>query len=371
MKSVLGIVNLQENERSIKELTSHRPLATVPFAGRYRLIDFVLSSMVNSGIENVGVLLPNKSRSVLDHLRSGKSWDLARKRDGLRFLPPSEKLDDVRVGDVQSIHYHIDYIDKCSDQYVLMAGGSVIYNVNFEEVLRFHQNTNADITVVYAENANMQCGDDGESVILQMAENGLVTDMAIVQETEPEDKVAMNIYLMHKSLFTEIVKNTYARGGTNFLLDGIIKNFDHYNVYGYCHKGYVSRVNSLLGYYKSSMALLDDDRWQDLFLNDSLIYTQEKDEAPVKYKRDAVVENSLIANGCVIEGTVENSILFRGVKVSKGVHVKNCILMQKTNLEADVELENVICDKNVVISEGKSLKGAGNYPLVVEKGVVI
>jgi len=372
MKSVLGIINLQENERSIKELTSHRPLATVPFAGRYRLIDFALSSMVNSGIENVGVLLPNKSRSVVDHLRSGKDWDLARKRDGLRFLPPSETVDDVHTGDIQSLYYHLDYVDHCKSQYVLIAGGSVIYNVNFSEVFRFHGNTGADITMVYADDSDITYGNDVDSVVLQTADNGLVTDMAVVQKVEPNEKVSMNLYFMHKKLFKDIVKRTHARGGTNFLIDGIIKNFEQYNIYGYCHKGYVAKVNSLVGYYRASMGLLRDDKWQKLFLDgNDLIYTQVKDEAPVKYKRDAIVTNSLIANGCVIEGSVENCILFRGVKVAKGVHIKNSIIMQKVDLESDVELENVICDKNVKITEGKCLKGATNYPLVVEKGVVI
>jgi glucose-1-phosphate adenylyltransferase len=361
---------LQENERSIKELTSHRPLATVPFAGRYRLIDFVLSSMVNSGLENVGVLLPNKSRSVMDHLRSGKDWDLARKRDGLRFLPPSETVDDVRTGDIQSLMYHLDYIETLHEEYVIIAGGSVIYNMSFDELFRYHENTKADITVVYTEDA-VDYGKKGDTLVLQTADDGLVTDMAVVPAANKGEKVSMTIYIMRKDVFVNIVKKTHARGGTKFVFDGIVRNFEDYTIYGYHHKGYVARVNSLVGYYRASMDLLKDDKWQSLFINDNLIYTQVKDEAPVKYKRDAVATNSLIANGCVIEGTVENCILFRGVKVAKGAHIKNSIIMQKTTIAEGADLENIICDKNVVITENKCLKGAKTYPLVVEKGIAI
>lgn len=368
MKSVMGIINLQGNERSIKELTSNRPLATVPFAGRYRIIDFALSSMVNSGITNIGVLLPNKSRSVLDHLRSGKTWNLARKSDGLRYLPPVETVDGVRTGDVQSFHYHLDCLEYSDAQYVLVAGGSVIYNINYDELARFHQNTNADITMVY--DVNHSSSDSG-GMIMQTADNGLVVDLAMVPFISPDTKVYTNIFFMHKNRFVDLIRNVYARGGTSLLRDGILKNFDKYNIYGYFHDGYVAHVNSLLDYYKASMGLLDDEKWQELFLRGNLISTKVKDEAPVKYKQGAVVSNSMIANGCVIEGTVENSILFRGVKVAKGVTVKNSVIMQKCDLAEDVIVENVICDKNVVITQGKCLKGAANYPLVVEKGVQI
>jgi glucose-1-phosphate adenylyltransferase len=150
-----------------------------------------------------------------------------------------------------------------------------------------------------------------------------------------------------------------------------MKNNGKYNIYGYQHEGYVARINSTMSYYKASMELLDPEKWQELFLDGGLIYTKVKDEAPAKYKKSASVSNSMVANGCIVEGTVENSILFRGVRVGKGVHVKNSIILQKCKLEDDVLIENVICDKDVVITKGKWLKGASNYPLIVEKGVVI
>jgi glucose-1-phosphate adenylyltransferase len=364
----MGIINLHEKENSIKEITSNRPLAAIPFAGRYRLIDFALSSMVNSNIQNVGVLLPKKSRSIMDHLRSGKDWDLARKDDGLCYLPPMESVNDARNGDIQSFHYHLDYIEHSAQQNLLIAGSNVVYNINYDEVLRFHQNTGADITMVYNVRENEQLSG---GVVLQTADNGLITDIAIASTTMPKAKVSMCIFLMNKNLFIDIIKGTHARGGTDFLVDGIIKNSSKYNIYGYEHEGYVARIDSTASYFKASMDLLEPDKWQELFLNGGLIYTKVKDEAPAKYKQSASVSNSMVANGCIVEGTVENSILFRGVRVGKGVHIKNSIIMQKCKLEDDVLIENVICDKDVVITKGKWLKGASNYPLIVEKGVVI
>lgn len=364
----MGIINLQEDENLIKEITQKRALAAVPFAGRYRLIDFTLSSMVNSGIENVGVLLPHKSRSILDHLRSGKDWDLARKCDGLSYLPPADAVNELRSGDVQSYYCNLDFIEQSAQKYVLVAGSQHIYNMNFENALRFHQNTGADITVIYHVQPGAKQSPD---TVLGTAENGLVTDIMVNTNPREGDKVSMGIYLMDKRIFIDIVRGCFVRGGTDFLIDGVMKLDGRYSVYGYCHTGYAARIDSLSSYYQASMEMLDPKIWQEVFMDGASIHTKVKDGAPAKYKKDALVVNSMVANGCVVEGTVENSILFRGVKVAKGVHIKNSIVMQKCTLEEEALLENVICDKDVVITKGKWLKGAPNYPLIVEKGVVI
>ena len=364
----MGIINLQESENLLQEITEKRSLAAVPFAGRYRLIDFALSSMVNSGIQHVGILLPNKSRSILDHLRSGKDWDLARKHDGLFYLPPSDADHGIRNGDVQSFYRHLDFIEHSSQKYILITGGNAIYNINFDNALRFHQNTSADITMIY----NFQHEEStGNGTIIKTAENGMITDIAIQPVIYEDSKVSMGIYLMDKRIFIDVVKGCFARGGTSFLIDGVMKLGDRYTVYGFKHEGYVAKINSPTSYYQASMQILNPEVWQELFLESGAIYTKVKDEAPAKYNKSAKVVNSMVANGCIVEGTVENSILFRGVKVGKGVHVKNSIVMQQCELQNEALIENVICDKNVVITEGKWLKGASNYPLIIEKGMVI
>lgn len=368
MKTVMGMMNLQENDALVKEMTARRPLATIPFAGRYRLIDFGLSSMVNSGIENVGILLPAKARSVLDHLRSGKDWDLARRHDGLFYLPDIKADNDAYDGDLKNFYRHLDFLQHSTQQYVLLMGGQVIYNMGFEKVLRFHQNTGADITMVYSlqPEENVAGG-----TVIETSENGMVTDIAKQPVVYEDTKAFMGIYLMERKLLIELIKRAYERGGSDFLIDGIMRFQDKYSIYGFCHDGYVAHINSVGSYYRASMDMLQPHIRQELFTSEQRVYTKTKDEPPVQYKKDADAKNSLIANGCVIEGSVENSILFRGVKIGKGVKVKNSIIMQKCDLQQDALVENVICDKNVVITQGKWLKGASNYPLIVEKGVVI
>ena len=368
MKTVMGIINLQEDNSLIRDLTARRAVESIPFAGRYRLIDFTLSSMVNSGISNVGVMLPDKPRSVLDHLRSGKDWDLARRHDGLFYLPAPQQEDMNRKGDLKNFYHNLDFFEHSSQRYVLLTSGSFVYNVDFSQLLRFHQNTNADITVVYNTASEES---HGKNVVIETAENGLVTDIAEKPAVYDGTQVSTNVYLMEKRIFVEMIRYTYEHGGQDFLIDGIIRRAAEYNIYGFEHDGYVAHVDSTAAYYKANMDILQPEVWEELFMGQRPIYTKVKDEVPVQYKETAKVNNSLIANGCIVRGEVENSILFRGVKVAEGVKIKNSIIMQKCDIQEGSLLENVICDKNVIISKEKWLKGAANYPLIVTKNVVI
>ncbi|MCR5438651.1 MAG: glucose-1-phosphate adenylyltransferase subunit GlgD [Selenomonas sp.] len=368
MKTVMGIINLQEDNSLIRDLTSRRAVESIPFAGRYRLIDFTLSSMVNSSISCVGIMLPDKPRSVLDHLRSGKDWDLARRHDGLFYLPAPQQEDMNRKGDLKNFYHNLDFFEHSSQRYVLLTSGSFVYNVDFSQLLRFHQNTNADITVIYntaSEEAH------GKNVVIETAENGLVTDIAEKPAVYDGTQVSTNVYLMEKRIFVEMIRYTYEHGGQDFLIDGIIRRAAEYNIYGFEHDGYVAHVDSTAAYYKANMDILQPEVWEELFMGQHPVYTKVKDEVPVQYKETAKVKNSLIANGCIVRGEVENSILFRGVKVAEGVKIKNSIIMQKCDIQEGSLLENVICDKNVIISKEKWLKGAANYPLIVTKNVVI
>ncbi len=368
VKSVMGLVNLQKKDTLIKELTENRPIASIPFAGRYRIIDFALSSMVNSGIGNVGILLPEKSRSVLDHLRSGKDWDLARRHEGLCYLPAARVDKGSRDGDLKNCYYNLDFINHSDEKYILLANGSVIYNMDFSNVLRFHQNTGADITMVY----NVETREEpSEGVVLQTAENGLVTDIALKPAVHEDEKVSVGVYLMTREVFMELVRYAFEHGGSDFLLDGVMRQARDYAIYGYAHDGYVARITSTTSYYQASMYVLEPAIWEELFMGEASIYTKIKDRAPVQYKETAKVTNSLVANGCVVRGEVEHSILCRGVEIAKGVKVRNSIIMQCCVLHENALVENVICDKNVVITQDKWLKGAPNYPLIVGKNIVI
>jgi glucose-1-phosphate adenylyltransferase len=368
VKNVMGIVSLQGSNKEIQELAMHRPLGLIPFGGRYRLIDFTLSSMVNSGIGHVGIMLPDKARSILDHLRSGKDWDLARRHDGLFYLPSVKTENSAREGDLKNFYYNIDFVKYSNQEYVLLASGNIVYNIDFSNVLRFHQNTGADITAVYNVETSEQ---QGESIVMETAENGLVKDIAQKEIVYEDTKVSMGIYLMSKKLFVGIVRCAYEHGGSDFLLDAIIRQAGNYSIYGYEHRGYVARITSTASYYKANMEMLRPEIWQGLFMGGAPIYTKTKDEVPVQYKDTALVTNSLVANGCIVRGEVENSILFRGVRIGRGAKIRNCIIMQKCDLQDNSLVENVICDKNVIITKDKWLKGAPNYPFIVSKNIVI
>ena len=371
MQNVMGIINLNDNQEFLKELTQCRPLAAVPFGGRYRLIDFILSNMVNSGMQNVGILVQDKYRALMDHLRSGKEWDLARKRDGLFILPPGKAHypgADYR-GNIENFYSNLDYIESSRQQYVLIAGSHIICNLSYRKAFKFHQDVGADITLLYKEHNEdeelMQYG------IVECESNGRITDISINPSRSLSRKVSLEMYIMKKDLLVDLIKDCQARGGLDFIKDIVIKNIDTLKMYGHPYKGYVARIDGVKSYYKHNMELLKPEKWEELFFKSGLVYTKVKDEAPVKYKENARVSNAMIGNGCIIEGHVENSILFRGVTVRKGAYIKDSIIMQKCDIAENAIIENVICDKNVRITRGKRLKGEMSYPLVIEKGSVI
>ena len=365
MKQVVGIINLQEGNSLIRELAATRAVEALPFAGRYRLVDFAISNMVNSGISAVGLLLPDFSRAVLDHIRSGKDWDLARRRDGLTYLPAALPDNDSRKGDLKDIYANLDFAELSGKQYVLLTNASYIYNIDFRDVVEFHKKSAADITMVYSK---AKVDREGKSVVIETSTNGIVTDLAEVPAIKAGQKDVMGAYLMPVPTFAYLVKTAYERGGQDFLLDALIRLSGEFKISAYKHEGYVAHINSTAEYYAANRDCLNPDVWEELFMNnDRPIFTKVKDEVPVQYKETASVKNSLVANGCEIRGTVENSIIFRGVIVGKGAVVKDSILMQRCEVQDGARVENVICDKEVIITKNRWLKGAENYPYIIKK----
>ncbi|HWR44709.1 glucose-1-phosphate adenylyltransferase subunit GlgD [Sporomusa sp.] len=372
MKTIMGLINLHESDDLLREIARHRPLAAVPFAGRYRLIDFILSNLINSGITNVGILSAGNSRSLMDHIRSGKEWDLARKKDGL-FILPSLQTSNVQgafPNDLADFFNNLDYIRSSRQRYVLLAGSRMVCNINFEAVHRFHIEKKADITVLYKEYGE-NTGRFANATMVETDDNGRIIDMEICPVNARSKKMSLEMYLIDRQLLVDLVDASMSRGGTNVARDCFIKNLETLKMYGYPFNGYLARVSSVQSYFEHSRELLNPEVWQELFFANGSIYTKVKDEAPAKYQQDAVVQRSLVANGSVVAGKVENSILFRGVKVHKGARIINSIIMQKGEIGPGAVLENVICDKDVKITAGKKLKGELNHPIVIEKGTVV
>ena len=370
MKNVMSLVDLQREEAYIKELTQDRPIASLPFAGRYRLVDFALSSMVTSGIRNVGVLLPeNKARSILDHLRSGKDWDLARHHKGLFYLPPVRPENGEKASDLRNIYYNLNFVENSNEEYVLLARATSVYNIDFTKVLKFHIDNGADVTVVTSKAWH---SDPCSGLIVEPGENGRIRDAAIKPELKEGEYRSLGIFLMSKELFCNVVRYAFEHGGTDFRRDAILKQATGLKFYTYIHEGFSARVCSTPAFYLTNLRMLDQDVWQELFMQENApIITKVKDMSPTEYKEGANVKNSLIANGCEIHGTVENSVIFSNVKVAPGAVIRNSVVMEDCVLEAQAEIEYVITDKEVTITEGKRLRGAENFPVMVGKHVTI
>lgn len=372
MLNAMGLINLYEDEKLLGELTEHRPLAALPFGGRYRLIDFPLSNLVNSGIRNVGILVRQKYRPLTDHLRSGKEWDLARKRDGLFILPPANTYYSARHidGDVENFYYHSDYIKSSRQKYVIICGSNMLCNIDFGQVVMFHEEHQADITIVYKPvDFMLEVGQT--ATMLDIGPDGRILDIRVNTVENETGSMSLNMYIMDKELLLKLVHDAIAHGGRDFIIDCLLKNICKLKIYGYCYKGYLARVYSTKSYYNANLDLLNYDKWKQLFFQHGLIYTKVKDAAPAIYKDTSLVSDALVANGCVIEGQIMRSVLFRGVHIKKNAKIKNSIIMQKSIIEQGAILENVICDKDVHITAGRILIGDEKYPLVIKKGTVI
>lgn len=365
MRNLFGLIDLAEQGEGLGELAAHRTLGAIPFGGRYRLIDFTLSNMVNAGIRNVGILLSDRFGPLLDHVKDGKEWDLNRQRDGMFLLPPATTGQEQKMSNLQNLQANRSYLEKSRQKYVLFSGSNMIANINYLKALEFHQAKGADVTVIYNQSRNLAQYPPYTAVVTD--EHGRVLDIAVNPQRSTSPKVSLNMYILSKELLLKLVDHCGARQRRDFFLDGIMPRLSELAIYGYEHKGYVGAVHSLKSYYQHSMELLKPDVWQELFHQNGQINTKVKHEAPVRYLEGSKVSNSLIASGCTIEGTVENSILFRGVEVGPGVVIRDSIVMQKAQLGPGVSLKNVILDKDVTISAGKHLTGDPAYPLVINK----
>ncbi|MGM0409524.1 MAG: glucose-1-phosphate adenylyltransferase subunit GlgD [Bacillota bacterium] len=370
MKNVMGIINDIQEENVLKDLTKHRSLASVPFGCRYRLIDFPLSNMVNSGIINVGIFLENKFRSLLDHLGPGKAWDLDRKRDGLFLLPPAQSYESNKLyrGDVDNLLANLDYLERSSQDYVIISSSNIICNIDFNEAFNYHLKSNADITAIYKQVSTSK--QSKSQTVIETDSNNNITEMKVKPDRQIYNKIALEKFIMKKDLLIDIIDDCSSKGNWDFIKDGIIRNLNKYSIKAFPFKGYIANINSLASYFNNSLELLDSKIREDIFFKNQ-IFTKPKDEAPTKFSDRGQAKNIIAANGCIIEGEVENSILFRGATIKRGAQVKNSIIMQKTTVGRNAKLENVITDKNAQINNNTELKGTKDFPVVVEKNAIV
>ena len=371
--NAFGLIVSDERTTRLKDLTLSRSTAAVPFGGRYRIIDFILSDMVNAGLTSVGLITEKNYHSLMDHLGSGKEWDLHRKRDGLFILPPFMTKDNAGVfrGAVDAIRSVIGYVRRTAEDYAILSWPRVVMNVDLVPMMEQHIATGADVTILYAEDGSLQPEEQSQDLRLIMDEKGRVTDMELDAYRPRSVNRSCDVMILRKELLEYLVEEAFARGEYDFHRDILLKKYRTLNIMGYKYEGFLARVESIESYFTGNMALLNPDVQADLFNPRHPIYTKVKDEVAARYSVSAQVKNSLVADGCVIEGQVENSVLFRGVHVKPGARIFNSIIMQGAEIDENVLLDHVILDKGVKILPGRTLQGYDSFPIVIRKNQTV
>ncbi len=365
--SAIGVIFANLHEDTVPELVRKRTIASIPYGGRYRIIDFALSNMINSGITTVGLMTSNNYRSLIDHIGSGKDWDLARKDGGLILLPPfSEKSDKLYTTRLEALNSVTGFLHRRKEEYVVLTDCDGVMKLDIADIIKQHKKTNADITLVTHYG---KVGNRADFLLVSAGEDGRVNELKLSPHVEAGTKadIFINMLIINRQFLLNLVEDSITHGYTSFESDILIKQLNALKIYRYNFQGYYAGIDSMAAYYKHNMELLEKEVRDELF-GDRDIYTKVKDSAPSKYGADAKVKNSLISDGCEIEGVVENSILFRGVKVSKGAVVRNSILMQDNIIGQNTSLDCVITDKNVVIRDKKTLGGCATLPYYIPKG---
>ena len=375
--NVLGIIFPNSYDALVPELTNERLMASVPFAGRYRMIDFILSSMVNAGIDNISIVVRKNYLSLMDHLGSGREWDLTRKNGGLNIIPPFARKDTkIYNGRIGALANLLVFLRQQKEKYVVMADSHIAVNFNFKAMIDQHIANNADITIAYEDReipeAFLKTDNISKGLYYTLQLDGDDVRAIKINSKEKDVKhLGMNIYIVERELLIDLVSNAFINGQSYFERDILIPNLETLKIQGYKSEEYAARLTCIKAYFDENMKLLSDENLDALFRTDRPIYTKVRDDNPTRYIKGAKVKNTMVADGCVIEGTVENSVLFKGVKIGKGAVVKNCVVMQDTVIEDGAKIEYLITDKDVTISPNVEMKGSKSFPIYIAKAKTV
>ena len=372
----LGIIFPNSYDSLVPELVSERLMASIPFGSRYRMCDFLISSMVHCGIDNISIIVRKNYHSLMDHLGNGREWDLSRKKGGLNIVPPfAQKQVKMFAGRIEALESIKGYLKKQTEKYVIMSDANIAVNFDFNDLLNAHIKSGADVTMVYRKQeipkALIRQSTEAMDLYYALGMNGdRVSKIYINPSEDGEMNFSLNIYVIERENLIRLIDEAYVHGYTYFVRDILEKQIDQLDIRGYCYDGYVAHMHDMKSYFEENMKLLEEENLDALFSGNQ-IYTKIRDDNPTRYINGSKAKNVMVADGCVIEGEVENSILFRGVKIGKGAKVKNCVLMQDTIVEDGASVEYVITDKDVTISSGKLLTGNDSFQVYVSKGQTV
>ncbi|MDR1669023.1 MAG: glucose-1-phosphate adenylyltransferase subunit GlgD [Oscillospiraceae bacterium] len=373
MNDMHGILFAYSSDHRLKPLTAHRTACSLPFGARYRVIDFMLSNMVNSGIPDVGVIMREDYQSLLDHLGAGRDWDLARKRGGLRILPPFAYAGGSREagtyrGKIDALNAIQSYISFIRQEYIVLADGDLIVNLPLEEIFERHVKSGADMTCVCTSRKDNGYAADAAFVRLGAGEQ--VTEVllsALGEDVYP----CIGVYILSKDLLVNLMNRCNAENSVDFTKDVLQRYYKEMRIKAFVYDGFAARLHTVADYFEQSMNLLKPEVRDDLFSRSRPIKTKIRDDAPTYYSPESKVKCSVVADGCSIRGNLENCIVFRGVQIEEGAVLKNCIFMQDSHIGKNTNLSIYITDKEVTIEEGCSAKGHRTFPLTIPKGSVV
>ena len=353
----------------LSELADDRTLASIPFGARYRIVDFALSSLVGANVHTIGIVTRNKYGSLMDHVGWGKDWDLNRKNGGIKFLTPFlHDMDPAFIGNkIEALNSVMDFIKSSLPEYCILCDSNIVMNIDLKKFMEYHKEKNADITVAYARQKSA-----ARNLEIMLDADGRVVDTLYHQHAHAEEKnIHLEMMILKKELLISLIEKGITYGWYSLKKDVIAHGFADYRIYGYRVDGYAAVINSVEKFYKTNMDLLEKDVRLELFHGKNQILTRIKDSVPTMYGEHAKVSASLVADGAVVDGTVERCIVFRDVVIKKGAHVRDSIIMQGTVIEEDAELFGVITDKDVVVGRAHRLCGTKECPFIIKKGKIV
>ncbi len=371
MADLHGLIYAYHSSPALGDLVIPRTSASLPFCSRYRLIDFALSSMTNAGVRDVGVIMQRDYQSLLDHLGTGKDWDLSRLSGGLRLLPPfgmhGSRIGEYR-GCMEALSAVISYISDINQNHIVLFRGDIAANIDLKDVFEAHLSSGCEITAICTEKA-CKGGSDFRFVL----DTPTTSKKILFSSSEKKGSLpTAEIYIIKKSLLLDLIEWCGDNGKQHFHRDALAYYLNEGGTVGlYVHKGYVACIRSVSDYYSANMDMLKAECRNDLFPDENPIYTKGRSSVSTYYGESSFAKNSLVADGCYIEGELDNCVLFRNVRIKKGAKLKNCIIMQDSVIGENVTMNHVIADKYTFISDGLFLSGSHVLPIIVPKCKVI
>lgn len=364
---VLGIVNIEPSYVHVEGIEDYRPVSATNIFGRYRIIDFILSNFTNSGIYNIDLQVKNRPRSTIAHVQK-TDYNINTKRGRIRILHGEKVIpNEIYNTDIASLMANLEYFDETNAPYVILAPSHFIYIQDFRELIDYHIKSKNDITVLYQNTSKaneefLMCDK------LDINSSKRITKIEKNRGKSKKEKISLETYIMSKKIFVDMIYAAIATSSLYSLSDTIADGVDVFKIGGYCHKGYAACISSLESYYKASMEIKKEKEVHNIFNDDWPIYTATADTCPTLYTGTSKVSNSIVGNGCVIEGTVSNCIIGRNVTIKAGSVIKDSIIMPDVLINKNVKMDKCVCDRNAIVTHIKDLKGTVNEPLYIKRG---